>query len=123
MFEVETSLNSITIQHKPFLIFVSNSNELGYNVSLTPKASLQDGKLDVLIVKEIGAFKIFLFTVLMLFKSHNILKEVDYYQTKQLEITLKDKTLFQIQIDGEFKMIKNQTIKISILEKALKVIA
>ncbi|MBP0903613.1 diacylglycerol/lipid kinase family protein [Mariniflexile gromovii] len=123
LMDVETTLDDESIQHKPFLIFISNSNELGYKVSLTPKASLQDGKLDVLIVKEISAFKIFLFTVLMLFKSHHMLKEVNCYQTKQLKITLKDKLLFQIQMDGEFKMIKNQTINISILEKALKVIA
>lgn len=121
--EVETNFNGKTIHHKPFLIFISNSNQMGYKISLTPKASLQDGKLDVLIVKEISAFKIFIFTILMLFKSHHILSGVDCYQTKAIKITLKNKPLFQIQIDGEFKMIKNQTINISILEGALKVIA
>ncbi|MEN3324590.1 diacylglycerol kinase family protein [Mariniflexile soesokkakense] len=121
--EVETSINGKTIQHKPFLIFISNSNQMGYNVSLTPKASLEDGKLDILIVKKIGAFKIFLFSILMFLKLHHILKEVDCYQTKQLKIAQKDKPLFQTQIDGEFIMVKNPVINISILEKALKVIA
>lgn len=121
--DVETTINGKKIKHKPFLIFISNSNELGYNVSLTPKASLEDGKLDILIVKKIGVFKIFLFTLLMLLKRHHKLKEVDCYQTKELIITQKQKSIFQIQIDGEFRMIKNNTIHITILEKALKVIS
>ena len=121
--EVETTLNGKTIEHKPFLIFISNSNELGYNVSLTPKASLEDGKLDILIVRKLSIFKIVLFIVLMAIKRHHILKEVDCYQTKNIKITQKNKPLFQIQIDGEFLIVKNRTIEISILEKALKVIA
>lgn len=121
--EVETTLNGKTIEHKPFLIFISNSNELGYNVSLTPKASLEDGKLDILIVRKLSIFKIVLFIVLMAIKRHHILKEVDCYQTKYIKIKQKNKPLFQIQIDGEFLLIKNRTIEISILEKALKVIA
>ena len=53
LIEVETTLNGLTLEHKPFLIFISNSNELGYKVSLTPKASLEDGKLDILIVPKL----------------------------------------------------------------------
>lgn len=122
LIEVETKLNGKTIDHKPFLIFISNSNQMGYNVSLTPKASLQDGKLDILIVPELSFFKIVLFSILMLLKKHHILKEVKNYQTKQIKITKKDRPIFQIQIDGEFLLIKNKTIDISILEKALTVI-
>lgn len=120
--EVETTINNTTIQHKPFLIFISNSNELGYKVSLTPKASLEDGKLDILIVSKLNIFKIVFFTLLMLLKKHHILKEVDSYQTKSIQISKKNKPIFQIQIDGEFLIIKNSTITISILEKALNVI-
>lgn len=123
LIEVETNLNGNTIDHKPFLIFISNSNELGYKVSLTPKASLEDGQLDILIVPKLSAFKIVLFMLLMTIKRHHILKEVACYQTKYLKITQKNKPLFQIQLDGEFLLIKNRIIEINILEKALHVIA
>lgn len=122
LIEVETTLNGKTIEHKPFLIFISNSNELGYKVSLTPKASLTDGKLDILIVRKLSIFKIIIFMFLMVFKRHAILKEVDSYQTKNIKITQKNKPLFQIQIDGEFLLVKNQVIEINVLEKALNVI-
>lgn len=123
LIEVETFLNGKTINHKPFLIFISNSNELGYNVSLTPKASLEDGKLDILIVPKLSVFKIVLFMLLMTIKRHCFLKEVDCYQTKNIKIIQKNKPLFQIQLDGEFLLIKNRVIEINILEKALHVIA
>jgi len=119
--EVETTLNDMTFQHKPFLIFISNSNEMGYHLSLTPKASLDDGKLDILIVPKLSGFKIVLFTLLMFIKRHNILKEVKTYQTKNVKIS-KEKPIFQVQIDGEFLIIKNRNIDISILERALSVI-
>lgn len=121
--DIETTLNNKTFNHKPFLMFISNSNQMGYKVSLTPKASLDDGHLDVLIVKKMGMLKILLFTMLMLLKRHHTLKEVDYYKVKELKITQKSRPLFQIQIDGEFVMIRNKTIHISLLEKALKVIS
>ncbi|HEX9601926.1 MAG TPA: diacylglycerol kinase family protein, partial [Mariniflexile sp.] len=38
LIEVETTLNGDIVKQKPFLIFISNSNQMGYNVSLTPKA-------------------------------------------------------------------------------------
>ena len=38
----------------PLVLFVSNSNEMGYNLSFTPKASLQDGKLDVVFTEQLS---------------------------------------------------------------------
>jgi len=123
LIEVETILNGHIIEHQPFLIFISNSNELGYKVSLTPKASLEDGMLDILIMPKLSVIKIILFMLLMTIKRHHILKEVSTYQTKNIKITQKNRPLFQIQIDGEFILIKNKTIEIKILEKALNVIS
>ncbi|WP_445736516.1 diacylglycerol/lipid kinase family protein [Mariniflexile sp.] len=123
LIDVETKLKGHIINHRPFLIFISNSNELGYKVSLTPKASLEDGMLDILIVSKLSVIKIIVFMLLMALKRHHILKEVSTYQTENIKITQKNRPLFQIQIDGEFKMIKSRTIEITVLEKALNVIA
>ena len=59
----------------------------------------------------------------MFFKKHDILKEVEMYQIKNLKISQKNKSFFQIQIDGEFLIIKNRIIDILMLEKAINVIA
>jgi diacylglycerol kinase (ATP) len=39
------------------LLFVSNSNKIGHNLSLTPEASLTDGYLDLVIVPRINLFR------------------------------------------------------------------
>ncbi len=121
--EVDIEIDNKQINIKPFMVFISNSNELGYNISLTPKASLQDGLLDVLIVPKANLFKVILLSVLMLFKKHNLLKDVQYLQTKHIKISQKKSNKFQIQIDGESHSINNNTIDISILNKALQVIS
>lgn len=121
--EVKTTLNQKTFQHKPFLIFISNTNQMGYNLSLTPKASLTDGKLDIIIAPNLGILKIAVFTILMFFKKHHFLKEIKTYQVSNLKIVQLNKPLFQIQLDGEFLMIKSNSIEISVLEKAINIIA
>ena len=120
---IEVTTNKETFEVKPFMIFISNSNELGYKVSLTPRASLEDGLLDILIVPKINVFKIILFSFLMMIKKHHLLKEVKSIQTKQLLLHRKDFNHFKMQIDGEYNFIESNKINISIAEKRLRVIA
>ena len=110
-----------TIECQPFMIFVSNSNELGYNLSLTPKASLMDGKLDVLVVSKINKIKALLFAFLMLFKKHEQLKEVQVYSAKSINVTSDNNEPIEFQLDGEVKKSDSNTLNFSILEKALSI--
>jgi diacylglycerol kinase (ATP) len=121
--DIEIKLNDQTILANPLMIFISNSNELGYKMSLTPRASLQDGLLDVLIVTKLNTYKIFIFSILALFKKHHILKEVKNYQTKQIKLSQTKKLPFYSQIDGEILELKDDIINLSVLEKSLNVIA
>lgn len=66
---VELKYNGTTELISPFLLFVSNSNEMGYKMSLTPRASLQDGLLDLVIVPELSHFKLFIFAILFFSKN------------------------------------------------------
>ncbi|WP_026753310.1 diacylglycerol kinase family protein [Sediminibacter sp. Hel_I_10] len=106
----------------PFLIFVSNSNVMGYHMSLTPKASLQDGLLDVVIVPKINKLKMLIFGGLMLFKKPELLKEVKCYQTKSLTLVRQQGEVFESQMDGELSNIKDVTLSISIKKNALNVL-
>lgn len=106
----------------PFLIFVSNSNELGYKMSLTPKASLQDGLLDVVIVPKIGKLKMLLFALCMLLKRPDLLKWVECYRTNSLFLYRIQGSFFQSQIDGELKIIEEASISIGLKNQALHVL-
>jgi YegS/Rv2252/BmrU family lipid kinase len=120
---IEVDINQELIELRHFMIFISNSNELGYKVSLTPKASLQDGLLDVLIISKLSKIKTILFGVLMLLKKHFILKEVRSIQTKSLTLTRKEGAVFFTQLDGEYHAIADKNIVFNIKEKSLNVIA
>ncbi|WP_299778936.1 diacylglycerol kinase family protein [uncultured Formosa sp.] len=126
---LQSNSNTITIDvngkktiENPFLIFISNSNKLGYNMSLTPKASLEDGLLDVIIVPTISTFKMVVFGALMLLKKIEWMKEVKGFQTKILTLKLKSGDVFESQVDGELLSIRGKSVVISLKEKALTVI-
>ncbi|SDE33749.1 lipid kinase, YegS/Rv2252/BmrU family [Pricia antarctica] len=106
----------------PFIILISNSNEMGYNLSLTPKASLQDGLLDVLIISKISRLKMIWLGALILFKRVYWLKEAKSFQTTELLLSRNDNASFESQIDGELHEIDTGMLHISIKEKSLQIL-
>ena len=117
----------ITTEHKslrlkPFMVFVSNSNEMGYDISLTPKASIQDGMLDAIIVEPLNKLEIIYFGFLLLIKRPQSFKKAHYFLTKNLEITNLEKGGVLAQIDGESVQIKANQINIQIKQAALSVV-
>jgi diacylglycerol kinase family enzyme len=108
----------------PFLFFVSNSNVMGYNFSLTKNASLIDGYLDVLIIKKINKLKVLLFGIFTMFGLSLSAEEVKYYKTKKLSL-ISHKSPGQsvlYQKDGELCRFDQNEISLSVSEKALHVI-
>ena len=120
--KLSVSINDLNHLVDPFIILISNSNEMGYNLSLTPKASLQDGLLDVLIVSKIGRMKMLWLGVLIILRKVYWLKEAKSFQTKQLQLSRNDKNYFESQIDGELQEIDKGNLNISIQEKSLSVL-
>ena len=120
--KLSVSINDLNHFVDPFIILISNSNEMGYNLSLTPKASLQDGLLDVLIVSKIGRMKMLWLGVLIILRKVYWLKEAKSFQTKQLQLSRNDKNYFESQIDGELQEIDKGNLNISIQEKSLSVL-
>ncbi len=107
----------------PFMIFVSNSNEMGYKLTLTPNASLQDGLLDILVISKIGKLKILWLGLLLLLNKPYLLKEAKYFQTEYLELYSDDGASLDSQVDGELHLIQNGIISIQVIKNALEVIA
>ena len=119
---LKITTESQSMKLKPFMVFASNSNEMGYDVSLTPKASIQDGVLDIIIVEPLNKLEIIYFAFLLLVKKPQRFKKAHYFLTKNTEITNLDKGGFLAQIDGEPRQINTNTIKITVKKKALSVV-
>mgnify|MGYP006083914553 FL=1 len=120
---VKITTESKSLRLKPFMVFVSNSNEMGYDISLTPKASIQDGILDAIVVEPLNKLEIIYFGFLLLIKRPQSFKKAHYFLTKNLEITNLEKGGVLAQIDGESVQIKANQINIQIKQAALSVVA
>lgn len=118
--KIKTEADSYTLN--PFLVFVSNSSKMGYDISLTPEASMQDGVLDAIIVPPLNKLEIIYFGILLLINKPHKFKKARYFLTKKLEITNLDKGKFLTQIDGESREIDSNCLNISVKKGALSVI-
>lgn len=106
----------------PFLLFISNSNEMGYNMSLTPKASLSDGFLDMLYVPSLGFLEKMLFGGLVMTKRSEKFKKAEHAMIQSLNAELPDRIFTDVQIDGEYHRLETNKIQVDILPKSLNVL-
>ncbi|NMH28662.1 diacylglycerol/lipid kinase family protein [Flavobacterium silvaticum] len=115
-------VNGDSVEIDPYLLFISNSNEMGYHMSLTPAASLSDGLLDVLIVKKIPLMQQLLLGYRVLTNRVEKFGKAQHQLVKQIEIKMPETLLIDAQIDGEFKSFKTNRLDVSVIPSALKVL-
>jgi diacylglycerol kinase (ATP) len=116
----QIKVNDTELDVKAFFVTVSNSNQFGNSLTIAPKASLNDGLLDVVIVKKSNKLDIF-FKIInqlkfgKLVNESNDKKTVHYFQTKKISISNPEKAL--IHVDGE-PINTIELLEIEIIEKA-----
>ena len=116
------AFNDNHIIDSPFMLFISNSNEMGYNMSLTPKASLTDGLLDLIIIPPLTFPEKLILGYYVLRNKVDKFKKAQHFLVNKVDIELPEKIFLDMQIDGEYHNLKTNYINISILPHALKVI-
>lgn len=106
-FQFELVHDDLTFFTEAFFISVANGNQFGNNVTIAPKARLNDGLLDVVIVQKMNKAKL-PFAVLKQMRGDNHLqqfvedmtkKNVIYFQTPA--ITIKNLKYAPLHVDGE----------------------
>ncbi|RYZ48801.1 MAG: YegS/Rv2252/BmrU family lipid kinase, partial [Sphingobacteriales bacterium] len=94
------------IKVEAFFISLANSNQFGNNVTIAPRASISDGLIDVVVVKEMSKMRL-LFSLLKQIKMGQITnagkkyhqEDILYYQTKSLLI--QNPLEAPLHIDGD----------------------
>ena len=108
-YQFEIILENFSFFTDAYFISIANSNQFGNNVTIAPKASLNDGLLDIVVVQKMNKAKM-PFAVLKQIRGNNKLTElvenltknnILYFQTKAL--TIKNNKLAPFHIDGEPK--------------------
>ena len=107
---------------KPYLFFISNSGQIGYNLSLTPGTPLDDGHLQLLYTDRMSFTEKLLFIYSIITKSVLKSEKVHKIKFQSLELYSIPKDSFLIQIDGESALTKKKTLLISIKKNALQVL-
>ena len=120
--KVELDIDGIKKIISPLVLFVSNSNEMGYNISFTPKASLHDGRLDVVMTEQLSFFQKLRFVQQIVFSKNKIFNKAEYFLIEKMKVTNKHEGHFLIQLDGESVVINSKELEISVRNAALNVI-
>ena len=118
-FEIKKSNKTKKI--RPFAFTISNLNQQGYNVSITPKARGNDGLLDVAIFEKKNIFKIVKFLFFILFKIKN--QTLVEFKIEKIDIKNIGKDYLDFQIDGEHHKIKKNKVTIEVKKSVISVIA
>lgn len=108
------------VKSTPFVLLFSNTDQLGYNKSLTPNASLFDGKLDMVRVEKSNPLALSVFMFFAFFKKFPPFTKISREQLEELR--LKGSEELKIQLDGEKLALDTNTLDIKVLPKALEVI-
>lgn len=112
-------LDGKTIERKAFMITIANSNQFGYNAKISPLASVQDGWLDVCVLKKPTVFTApYLLSQFFAGRAHTS-SFLEIIRAKQISIT--PNTSNYANIDGETMKVGAQ-VHISIKEKNLNIL-
>ncbi len=112
-------INGETITCRALMIVFANSDQFGYNTAIAPDAKIDDGLMDVCIVKKIPMYQTPFFIHLLFLKQLDKTNYIDIIKTKEVSIERKKNRV--VNIDGEpIKLTQNLSVKVNHL--ALKVI-
>jgi len=117
------TLPGLLMIDKPFMLFVSNSNEMGYGMSLTPKANLSDGLLDIVIIPSLSFREKLLLGYNVLRNTIEKFKKAQHFPVDKLHLELPEKIFPDVQIDGEYHNLKTIKLDISLLPMSLTVLS
>lgn len=100
-----------TIECKPFFVTFANSSQFGYNAEISPKASVQDGLLDVCVFKKPNILEVPIVATYFLAKQIDKSNFIDIYKAKKIQVIRKVDEV--ANIDGEpVEMSKDIIVKI-----------
>ena len=106
------------IRGPTFFIAAGNAQSYGGGMKVTPHATLDDGLLDICVVSKMNKLKLLCWVPTIFFGAHLRLKQVEYFQAKQIRIEAERQ--LDLYADGEFA--GRTPVEIGIIPRGLRVI-
>ena len=98
--EHEVKIDAYMLRQKLLMINVANGKTEGGGFQVAPKAELQDGLLDINIVKELSSLKRLFYLSAIEKGKHLHLPLIEYHHARRIEI--RTSTLLPAHLDGEY---------------------
>tara|TARA_Y200000002_G_scaffold351408_1_gene329389 strand:- start:19 stop:894 length:876 start_codon:yes stop_codon:yes gene_type:complete len=119
---VQIKYDKVKQEISPFVMLISNTNQQGYDFSLTPKALSDDGLIDLFFMEKSNILNIIKFLINVLMGKELDLQGCRIIRLAALKISLLSQGDFCVQIDGEYLQVVSKNLDIKILPKKLSVI-
>lgn len=104
---------------KAFMLSIANSSQYGNNAHISPRASVQDGLLDVCVIKKFPLWRFPEMGIRMLTKTAEGTSYVEIIRGRQINVTRQ--TAGPIHLDGE-PQVMGTHVHVSVVPNSLKVI-
>jgi diacylglycerol kinase (ATP) len=115
------------LKTEAYFICIANANQFGNNVTIAPKAVLNDGLLDIVVVKKMNKLKMLWAVMNQIRKGElheyrdNILKKKNILYFRSSRLTIDNPSLAPLHIDGE-PVNTSKHLTIEIIPNAFKLI-
>ncbi|HZE82105.1 MAG TPA: diacylglycerol kinase family protein [Candidatus Polarisedimenticolia bacterium] len=116
--EMSITATGREIRGPMFFIAAGNAQSYGGGMKVTPHATLDDGLLDICVVSKMNKLKLLCWVPTIFFGAHLRLKQVEYFQAKQIRIEAERQ--LDLYADGEFA--GRTPVEIGIIPRGLRVI-
>lgn len=113
------TIDGISIEKHALMIIFANSDQFGFNTRIAPEAKVDDGLLDICVIKKMPATQMITFGYHMMMGTPAKSGYAEYFRGK--EITIESSFDPLMNIDGESKIVKSP-VSIKVKPLALCVI-
>lgn len=114
------SIDGEIYKREAFMLSFANSSQYGNNAHVSPNASVQDGLIDVCIIKPFPLWRFIEMGIRMFTKTSESSKYVEIFRGKNVKVNRK--TSGPMHLDGEPR-ISGTDIEINVAPASLKIIA
>jgi diacylglycerol kinase (ATP) len=106
------------LRRSAFFIAIGNAISYGGGMKVTPRATLDDGLLDICLVSKMNKLKLLCWVPTIFFGKHLHLKEVEYFQARQIAIDAERE--LDLYADGDYAA--QTPVEIGLIRRGLRVI-
>lgn len=118
---IRLHVNNETLEREVTFLNICNSNQYGYDVGLAPDAQLDDGLLDIVVIRKFSRWLMPVYAIFILIKKQKWIPQYELYSTSSCTVENEEKKYWVLQVDGELSRFKEDWY-VKVLPKALSVL-